>query len=229
MAGVVCHLDAGVDHDVTGFDAGSVAAGISLVNLVAASADRDRLAHHGVRSNRNFVASRGNGGSTVEDAVGEVGVADSLEVRISHEVVPVNRALSAEAVVLAHNLRRVEALSEGPLVLQLSEQLLAGIRGVGGNGESQGGKVLNLECLRIIGLAGDRDDLVVLVQVEELDLLRQVLEGGACPVSQLLIGARKLQAFGLALVGDLHGFLCLLLSLHFVFWLILFRCLSNTY
>ena len=224
MAGVVCHLDAGVDHDVTGFYAGSVAAGISLVDLVAASANRDRLAHHSVGTDRNFVASRGcgNGGSTVEDAMGEVGVADSLEVRISYEVVPVNRALSAEAVVLAHNLRRVEALSEGSLVLQLSEELLAGIRGVGGNGESQGGKVLNLECLGIIGLAGDRDDLVVLVQVEELDLLRQVLEGGARPVSQFLVGARKLQAFGLALVGDLHGFLCLLLSLHFVFLVNLF-------
>ena len=123
MAGVVCHLDAGVDHDVTGFDAGSVAAGISLVDLVAASANRDRLAHHSVGANRNFVACRGcgYGGSTVEDAMGEIGVAHRFEVRITHEVVPVNRALSAEAVVLAHNLRRVEALSEGPVVLQLSE------------------------------------------------------------------------------------------------------------
>ena len=106
--------------------------------------------------------------------------------------------------------------------------MLAGIRGVGGNGESQGGKVLNLECLGIIGLAGDRDDLVVLVQVEELDLLRQVLEGGARPVSQLLIGARKLQAFGLALVGDLHGFLCLGVE-HLFELLKVERFLVNTY
>lgn len=103
--------------------------------------------------------------------------------------------------------------------------MLAGIGGVGGSGEAQCGKVLNLERLGIVGLAGNGDNLVVLVQVEELDLLGQVLEGGARPVAKLLIGARKLQAFGLTLVGDLHGFLWLLLCLHLVFLVNLFYSL----
>ena len=118
-------------------------------------------------------------------------MADSVEVRICHEDVSVaDRALSTESVVLAHNLRRVEALCQGPLVLQLSEELLAGICSIGGSCKTKGGEVLNLERLGIIGLAGDGDDLVVLVQVEEFDLLGQVFKRGARSVNELLVGAR---------------------------------------
>jgi len=130
-------------------------------------------------------------------------------------------------VVLAHDLRRVEALSQRPLVLQLGQELLAGVGCGLGDGEAKGGEVLNLERLGVVGLAGDGDDLVVLVQVEELELLGKLLEGGAGAVDELLVGAGKLEAFGLTLVGDLHGFLGLLLRLHgdliFLVNLVLFR------
>jgi len=139
-------------------------------------------------------------------------MADGIEVRLNHKVVPVNRALSAKSVVLAHDLRRVEALSQRPLIFQLSQELLAGISGSLGNCETEGGKVLNLERFGVVGLAGDGDNLVVLVQVEEFELLvGQLLEGVTGAVDELLVGAGELEAFGLTLVGDLHGFLSLLL------------------
>jgi hypothetical protein len=107
--------------------------------------------------------------------------------------------------------------------------LLAGIGCGLGDGEAKGGKVLNLERLGVVGLAGDGDDLVVLVQVEELELLGELLEGGAGAVDELLVGAGKLEAFGLTLVGDLHGFLGLLLRLHgdLIFWLTWFCSDTN--
>ena len=94
--------------------------------------------------------------------------------------------------MLADDLRRVQALGQGPLILELSQKLLAGIRGAGGCGQAQGVQVLDLECLGIIGLAGDGDNLVILVQVEELDLLGELLEGSARTVNEFLVGSRKL-------------------------------------
>ena len=84
---------------------------------------------------------------------------DGIEGRFIHKVVAVNRALS----VKHRGLRRVEALSQRPLIFQLSQELLAGISGSLGNCETEGGKVLNLERFGVVGLAGDGDDLVVLV------------------------------------------------------------------
>lgn len=94
-----------------------------------------------------------HGIASVNDALGELGVADSIKVRISHKVVPVNGTLSAKSVVLAYDLRRVKALSKWPLVLHLGQELLAGVCGIGGDGQAQGGEVFDLECLGIIGLA----------------------------------------------------------------------------
>jgi len=73
--------------------------------------------------------------------------------------------------MLAHDLRRVEAFSQGSLILELGEELLSGIRGGLCDSEAQGSEVFYLECLGVVGLAGDGDDLVVLVEVEELELL----------------------------------------------------------
>lgn len=55
-------------------------------------------------------------------------------------------------MVLAHDLRRVEALSERPLIFQLGEELLAGIGSSLGNGEAKGSEVLNFEGFGIVGL-----------------------------------------------------------------------------
>lgn len=41
LAGVVSHLYAGVDHDIIRLDAGSVASGVELLDLLASSANRD--------------------------------------------------------------------------------------------------------------------------------------------------------------------------------------------
>ena len=71
--------------------------------------------------------------------------------------------------------------------------------------EAEGGEVLDLEGLGVVRLGRDRDDLVVFVQVEELDLGGQVLEGCAGPLDELRVGVGELQALGLTLVGDLYG------------------------
>lgn len=92
--------------------------------------------------------------------------------------------------------------------------MLAGVRGILGDGQAEGGKVLNVEGLRIVGLGRNGDDLVVLVKVEELELAGQAFEGTSSSVDELLINSGQLQAFGLTLVGDLHGFLN---GLHFLF------------
>ena len=136
---------------------------------------------------------------------------DGIEGRFIHKVVAVNRALS----VKHRGLRRVEALSQRPLIFQLSQELLAGFASSLGNGETKGGEVLNLESLGVVVLAGNGDDFVVLVIVEEFELLvGQLVEGGAGVVDELLVDTCVLDAFGLTLVGDLHGFLSLLLRLH---------------
>ena len=69
---------------------------------------------------------------------------------------------------------------------------MASIRGASGCGQAQGVQVLDLECLGIIRLARDGDNLVILVEIEELDLLGQLLEGGARTVNEFLVGSRKL-------------------------------------
>ena len=67
--------------------------------------------------------------------------------------------------------------------------MLAGVCGRGGDGQAEGAEVLYLERLGIVGLAGDGDDLVVLVKVEEFDLLRELLEGVTRAVNEFLVGA----------------------------------------
>ena len=112
-----------------------------------------------------------NGISSINNALSELLVTDSIKVGL-HEVVSLNRALSTKStVVLAYNLRRIEALGQGLLILKLSQKLLASIRGISGCGQAQGVQVLDLECLGIIRLARDGDNLVIFVEIEELDLL----------------------------------------------------------
>ena len=46
--------------------------------------------------------------------------------------------------MLAHDLRRVEAFSQGSLILELGEELLSGIRGGLCDSEAQGSEVFYL-------------------------------------------------------------------------------------
>ena len=91
--------------------------------------------------------------------------------------------------------------------MKLDKELLAGIASLGSNSESQGREVFDVEGLSKVGLRGDRNDLVIFIKVEEFVGLGEVLESDACPLNQLLVVAAELQAFGLSLVGDLHGLL----------------------
>ena len=60
-----------------------------------------------------------------------------------------------------------------------------------------------------------------------------MFEGGTSAIDELLVGTRELEAFGLTLVGDLHGFLGLLLRLHgdfiFLVKLFLYQTLISAY
>jgi len=50
----------------------------------------------------------------------------------------VHGAAAAEGLLLlAEDLRAVKALGQGPLLFKLSEQLLAGVGGSGGDGEAE--------------------------------------------------------------------------------------------
>ena len=53
-------------------------------------------------------------------------------------------------VVLAHNLRLVQALSQGASLFELDEELLAGIACRLGNGEAERGEVFDLEGLGVV-------------------------------------------------------------------------------
>ena len=126
---------------------------------------------------------------------------------LRHEVVAEACGTAESRWVMAHDLRRVEALSKRSSIFKLGDQLLASVRGRLRHGQAEGGEVFDFKSLGVVGLGGDGDDLVVLVQVEELEVLREALKGGAGSIDKLLVGTRELQAFGLSLVGDLHGFL----------------------
>ena len=96
---------------------------------------------------------------------------------------------------------------------------MAGVAGRLRNGQAQGRDIFDLECFGVVRLRGDRDYLVVFVEEEELELVGQVFEGGARALYELAVDAGELEAFGLTLVGDLHGFFGLHFSFSF-FWLI---------
>jgi len=102
-------------------------------------------------------------------------VADRIEVGVGAEIIAaVDRARATEcALVLAEDLRGVQTLSQGPLFFELSEQLLAGVVGRGGNCQAQRRNIFDFEGFRVVYLRGNGDDLVVFVEVEEFELLWQ--------------------------------------------------------
>jgi hypothetical protein len=106
----------------------------------------------------------------------------------------------------AHNSWGVQTFGKRPLVFKLNKKLLARITGSECYCQTEGREVFDFKGFTIVGLRRNWDDLVVFVEVEKFELLRQVFEGCAGSINQLLIGSRELEALGLALVGDLHGF-----------------------
>ena len=73
------------------------------------------LSHHGV--------------ATVADALAKLGVADGIKLGASHEVVLHGVGSAEHLVVLAHDLRLVQAFGKRASLFELDEELLAGIAG----------------------------------------------------------------------------------------------------
>ena len=167
------------------------------------------------------------------DALAKLGMAHGIKLGVSKDLVESSvlndgRGATVAPVMLAQDLRLVQALGQRALLLKLSKELHACILCTLRDCEAEGGEVLDLEGLGVVRLGRDRDDLVVFIKVEELDLRRQVLKGCAGPLDELRVGVRELQALGLTLVGDLHG--SFLFGKHWqVGFLLVFWLISSTY
>ena len=127
------------------------------------------------------------------DALAKLSMAHGIELRVSKDLVEAcvlndGRRTAVAPVMLAQDLRLVQALGQRALLLKLSKELHACILRTLRDSEAEGGEVLDLEGLGVVRLGRDRDDLVVFIKVEELDLRRQVLEGCSSPLDELRVG-----------------------------------------
>lgn len=167
-------LNTRVDHLLLGLDAGRHAASLCFVGAgQRIAAHRDALVHDLVGADSHFVLV-GN------EALGQLRLAGCIIEDVTSVIETLSEgawAAKTSTSVLTHHLRHVDGLSEGSLVLQLGEQLLTGIARRLGDSEAKDSELFVLECLGEVRLRRDGDDLVVLVQVEELELWGQVLEG----------------------------------------------------
>ena len=233
----IAHLNTRVDHFLASHDPLGVAASLTALQLWHhIGTDGDRFTHSVVRSYSNLMRGLSSklsrdGWAPLDYALGQLVMADGIELRVgSHEDISCRAKALTEctAAPRAHDLRLVEALSKWALLLKVDEELTAGIGDILSNSQAQAGKILDLKGLGEVALGRDGNDFVILVKVEEFVGLGQIFECGASPFQQLCIVRRHLEALGLTLVGDLHGFLCLGIE-HLFELLKVERFLVNTY